>query len=86
MLTVEKLAILIRYQWDFRRFRSQATAQEKELMDIDWHDLAEMLQDLRLLHKNLLSKEYASKLYADLLAGCADEATAQTLLGYASTL
>ncbi|WP_201983015.1 hypothetical protein [Hymenobacter rubidus] len=86
MLTVAKLAILIKYQWNFQRFIEEAAASEKALMDVDWDEAGELLQDLRRYHHHLVSKEYAAKIHAILLAACADEATAQTLLGYASTL
>jgi hypothetical protein len=87
MLTVAKLTVFIKYHWDLRHFHKQSTAAEAALMaDIDWYDTVELLEDLRLYHKNLVSKEYAAKIHANLLAACADEATAQTLLGYASTL
>jgi hypothetical protein len=87
MLTVEKLAVLIKYDWNFRQFEIQGTAAEKTLMeDVDWDDLSEILGDLKLYHKKLVSQEYASKIHSELLAVCADKATAQTLLGYASTL
>ncbi|UOQ99279.1 hypothetical protein MUN81_07210 [Hymenobacter sp. 5317J-9] len=86
LLTVEKLAVLIKYQWDLRRFYKQAQAAEKELMDVDWNELSDVLQDLKLYHRNLVSKEYAKKILATLHEVCADKETAQTLLGYASTL
>ena len=87
MLTVAKLAVLIKYRWDYRRFNKQGLAEEKELLaDLDWHALAELLQDLKLYHKHLVSDEYAIKTHAALRTACADDETAQTLLGYASTL
>ena len=87
MLTVAKLAVLIKYQWNLRQFHKQGTPEEKELVaDLNWDDLSEILADLQLYHKNLVSAEYAKKIHADLLAVCADEQTAQILLGYASTL
>ena len=87
MLTVAKLAVLIKYQWNARSFKKQASAQEKELLaDIDWDDLGEVLQDLKLYQRKLVSAEYAHKILTDLRQICADEETAQTLLGYASTL
>ncbi|MBH8558380.1 hypothetical protein [Hymenobacter negativus] len=87
MLTVAKLAVLIKYRWDNHLFKKQASAQEKELLaDIDWYDISELLQDLKLYHKNLVAAEYAKKILADLRQTCADDETAQTLLGYASTL
>ncbi|GAB3576295.1 hypothetical protein [Hymenobacter daeguensis] len=86
MLTVAKLAVLIKYDWNFPLFEAEAMPAEKALMDLDWYETAELLNDLRLYHKNLVSKEYAATIHANLLAACADEATAQTLLGYASTL
>lgn len=85
-LTTAKLAVLIKYHWDYSRFKAQASVAEKQLMDIDWDDLGEILQDLKLYHRNLVSAEYARKIHADLLEVCADEETAQILLGYASTL
>ena len=87
MLTTAQLAILIKYQWDFRLFKKRASADEQALLlHLNWHDLAELLADLKRYHQNLVSVEYAKKIHADLLAVCADEQTAQTLLGYASTL
>lgn len=87
MLTVAKLAVLIKYQWDLRRFHKHSAAQERELMaDVDWHATAELLQDLKLYHKNLVSKDYARQIHANLLSICADEETTQTFIGYASTL
>ncbi|MBF9238177.1 hypothetical protein I2I05_12300 [Hymenobacter sp. BT683] len=87
MLTVEKLAILIKYHWNFRQFEKQATVPEKALMaDIDWDDLSEILQDLKRYHHHLVSTGYAQQIHANLLAVCADEDTAQTFIGYASTL
>ena len=87
MLTIAKLAVLIKYRWDYRRFNKQGLAEEKALLaDVDWHALAELLQDLTLYHKHLVSDEYAVKIHAALRTACADDETAQTLLGYASTL
>ena len=87
MLITAQLAILIKYQWDFRLFKKRASADEQALLQhLNWHDLAELLADLKRYHQNLVSAEYAKKIHADLLAVCADEQTAQTLLGYASTL
>lgn len=85
-LTTAKLAVLIKYHWDYRLFEAQAIGAEKQLMDIDWDDLGEVLNDLKLYHNGLVSPEYAQKIYADLREVCADEDTAQILLGYASTL
>lgn len=87
MLTVPKLAVFIKYQWDHRRFKKHGTSQEKELMaDLDWDTISEILEDLKRYHRHLVSKEYARKIHAELLAVCADGETAQTLIGYASTL
>jgi hypothetical protein len=87
MLTVAKLAVLMKYQWNLRQFHKQGTPEEKELVaDLDWDDLSEILNDLKLYHKKLVSAEYAKKIHAELLAVCADEETTQTLLGYASIL
>jgi len=87
MLTVTKLAVLIKYGWDNHRFKKQASAQEKELLaDIDWDDIGQVLQDLRLYQRKLVSAEYAKKILTDLRQVCADDETVQTLLGYANTL
>jgi hypothetical protein len=87
LLTVARLAVLIKYQWDLRRFYKQATAGEKELIQgLDWNHMAELLQDLKRYHQKLVSADYAAKIHAELLAACADEETAQTFIGYASTL
>ena len=87
MLTVAKLAVLIKYHWDNHLFKKQASAPEKELMtDIDWDNISEVLQDLKLYHHQLVAAGYAKKILIDLRQICADDETAQTLLGYASTL
>ena len=87
MLTVEKLLILVNWKWDHAAFLQAAPAKEKDLMaSLDWDEYAGLLQDLMLVTKNLVSKEYAQKVHRQLLAACADEATTQTFIGYASTL
>jgi hypothetical protein len=87
LLTVAKLGVLIQYQWDLRHFYKRSSAEEKALMDgLDWNATAELLEDLKRYHHRLVSPEYAAKIHADLVAACADEETAQTFIGYASTL
>jgi hypothetical protein len=87
MLTVEKLMILLNYNWDAYLFERTGSAAEKALLaDLDWGKYELLLQDLVLVSKNLVSKEYAHHIHQQLLAACADEATAQTFIGYASTL
>jgi len=86
-LTVARLAVLIKYQWDLRHFYKHASAAEKELIEgLDWNATAELLEDLKRYHHQLVSADYAAKIHSDLLAACADEETAQTFIGYASTL
>jgi hypothetical protein len=87
MLTVASLAILIKYQWNSALFAQQGSAAEKAAVaSLDWEEMADILADLKLFHQQLLSKDYAIKLHRRLLAACADEETAQMLIGYASTL
>ena len=87
MLTVAHLVILIKYRWDHHLFKKQATVEERELLAaIDWDDISEILQDLTRYHRGLVSADYARKILVDLRQVCADDETAQTLLGYASTL
>lgn len=87
VLTIEKLLVLLRFNWDEAWFEQQGSAAEKQLLaDIDWDKYASLLQDLLLVSKKLVSPEYARSVHRQLLAACADEATAQTFIGYASTL
>ncbi|GAA4049840.1 hypothetical protein GCM10022409_40710 [Hymenobacter glaciei] len=87
MLTLEKLLILLRFNWDEALFQQSGSAADKLLLaDIDWDKYASLLQDLLLVSKKLVSPEYARTVHRQLLAACADEATAQTFIGYASTL
>ena len=87
MLTVAKLSILIKFNWDDDQFIRGGSTREKQLLaDVDWGQCNSLLQDLILVTKHLVAAEYAKKTHAKLLAVCADEETAQTLLGYASTL
>ncbi|MDO7876937.1 hypothetical protein Q5H93_19480 [Hymenobacter sp. ASUV-10] len=87
MLTLPHLQLLIKYHWRAERFAREASAAEKDLMnELDWTQLAELLTDLQLYHQQLLSKDYARQVLHRLLATCADEATAQTFIGYAGTL
>ena len=87
MLTIEKLAVLLKFSWDEDQFMRGGSAAEKALLgDIDWGKYASLLQDLMLVAKKLVSPDYARLVHRRLLAACADEATAQTFIGYASTL
>ena len=87
MLTVEKLLILLRFNWDEEQFVQTASAADKALLGgLDWDKYASLLQDLMLISKKLVSTDYARGVHQQLLAACADEATAQTFIGYASTL
>ena len=87
MLTTEKLLILLRYNWDEDQFTQTASAADKALLgELDWDKYASLLQDLVLTSKKLVSPEYARGVHQQLVAACADEATAQTFIGYASTL
>ncbi|MBF9142197.1 hypothetical protein [Hymenobacter properus] len=87
LLTVARLAVLIKYGWDLRHFYKRSSAEEQALIEgLDWNAMAELLEDLKRYHRQLVSPEYATKIHAELLAVCADEETAQTFIGYASTL
>ena len=87
MLTVDKLSILIKFNWDDDQFiRGGSTREKKLLADVDWGQCNSLLQDLILVTRHLVATEYAKKTHAKLLSACADEETAQILLGYASTL
>ena len=87
LLTIDQLAVLLKFGWDEDWFVGQGSAAEKTLLgDIDWGKYASLLQDLMLVAKKLVSPDYARLVHRRLLAACADEATAQTFIGYASTL
>ena len=87
MLTLPRLQLLIKYHWRPDRFAREASPAEQALMAVlDWTQLGELLSDLQLYHQQLLSKDYARQLHRRLLATCADEATLETFIGYASTL
>jgi hypothetical protein len=87
MLTVEKLMVLLRFRWDEKLFVCGASAPEKAVLaGFDWAKYASLLHDLTLVSKKLVSPDYARTVHRQLLAACADEATAQTFIGYASTL
>jgi hypothetical protein len=87
MLTIDKLRVFLKFDWDSDLFAVSGSAREKALMHVlDWGEYAALLQDLMLVSKKLVSTEYARRVHRKLLAACADEATAQTFIGYASTL
>jgi len=87
MLTLPQLQLLIKYHWRADWFAREGSASEQALMaGLDWTQLNELLTDLQLYHQQLLSKDYARHLLRRLLEACADEATAQTFIGYAGTL
>lgn len=87
MLTVDKLMLLLKFNWDDDLFIRGASATEKALMaGLDWGKYVSLLQDLVLVSKNLVSTEYARAVHRNLHASCSDEETAQTFIGYASTL
>ena len=61
-------------------------AEKQLLANIDRDKYASLLRDLLLVSKKLVSLEFALTVHRQLLATCADETTAQTFIGYASTL
>ncbi|HEX8657896.1 MAG TPA: hypothetical protein VF690_10195 [Hymenobacter sp.] len=87
MLTVEKLEILLKVNWDSNLFLRGGSAKEQSLLaDINWSEYAGLLQDLMRISKNLFSTEYARAVRQQLLATCVDKESAQMFIGYASTL
>jgi hypothetical protein len=87
MLTVEKLKILLQCNWDEDLFaRAGSPSQQAFMAGIELGKYASLLQDLTLISKKLVSPEYARIVHQQLVAACADEATTQTFIGYASTL
>jgi len=87
MLTEEKLLTLIKFHWNAGLLRQQGSAAEQALLaDVEVEAAAELLQDLQRYHRGLVSRQYARQIHQTLLAACADEATAQLFIGYASTL
>ena len=87
MLTTEKLLLLLRFNWNEALFQQDGSVAEKQLLaNIDRDKYASLLRDLLLVSKKLVSLEFARTVHRQLLATGADEATAQTFIGYASTL
>ena len=87
MPTVEKLLILLRCNWDKVLFHQTGSAANKQLLtDIDRDKYASLRQDLLLAPKKSVAPEYARIVHRQMLATCVDKATAQTFIGYASTL
>jgi hypothetical protein len=87
MLTIDKLRVFLKFNWDSDLLARSGPALEKALMHgLDWGEYAALLQDLMLVSKKLVSTEYARRVHRKLVTACADEATAQTFIGYASTL
>ncbi len=79
--------MLLKFGGDEDWLVRQGSAAEKALLvGVDWDKYASLLQDLMLVAKKLVSTNYARLVHRRLLAACADEATAQTFIGYASTL
>ena len=77
MLTVEKLLVLLRFDWDEALFLQEAAPADKALLtDIDWSKYASLRQDLTLTSKKSVSPEYTRGVHRQLLAACVGEATA----------
>jgi hypothetical protein len=87
MLTAEKLETLLKFNCDSDLFLRGGSVKEKALLaDVNRSEYAGLLQDLMLILKNLVSPEYSRAVRQQLLTTCADKETAQTFIGYASTL
>ena len=82
MITSEKLAIYREYrnEDDWQRAGSP---KRDVLADEDWVVICKLLQEISMLKRNLVSREYGEQIRKRLTEMTADEKTAQELLNLA---
>lgn len=76
MITQEKLKIFSRYNGDVDMWAKTGGVKVKDVMQSsDWYLIDELIQDLRLIKKGLVSDKFAKKLNERLEENCDNEQT-----------
>lgn len=71
MITEEKLNVYSHFRGDIDGWARVGTQSQKEkISDADWFLIEELVQDIFLIQKNLVSKEFAQKIEAKLEKEC----------------
>ena len=78
MITSEQLAVYRDFNGDIDDYSRSGCPKEGD--GLDWHAVDSLLQELTMLKRNLVSKEYAGQIRQKLSEMTADEATARALL------
>lgn len=74
MLTKKKINIYIKYSGDLDAFTIAGTKKEKAIMgDEDWMLIDDLVQDVELMQKNLISKEMKDRVYEKMKMNLVDE-------------
>lgn len=74
MLTERKLEIYIKYSGDIDAFTIGGTKKEKSIMnDSDWILIDDLIQDIELIEKNLISEEMKIRVKEKMKINLVDE-------------
>ncbi|WP_149272939.1 hypothetical protein [Pareuzebyella sediminis] len=79
-ITKDKLKIYKKYSGNIGSWARLGKRKEYELMsDDDWHLIGELIQELELIEKGLVSEHYKDRILSKFDAVCPDESTKQEL-------
>ncbi|WP_149304152.1 hypothetical protein [Pareuzebyella sediminis] len=85
-ITKDKLKIYKKYSGNIDSWARSGKRKEHELMsDDDWHLIGELIQELELIEKGLVSEDYKDRILSKFNAACPDEATKQALKSLVGT-
>ncbi|RWY50953.1 hypothetical protein [Mucilaginibacter gilvus] len=84
MLTNESLTFYEKFGGDLDHLiRVGNKAEQASVTDEEWGFIKSLLQDILLVKKKLVSKEYEENLVAQIKANCSDESAIEKLYGIA---
>ncbi len=87
MITQEKVKIYNRFQGDIDGWARRGSKKEKSIMsDVDWSLIDSLVQDIRLIQKELTSKEFSDALQIRLSENCNNPETISQLEKIANKL
>jgi hypothetical protein len=79
MITSEKLAVYRKFDGDGDNWSRGGCPKREIFDDSDWFAIGNLLQELTMLKRNLVSREYGEQIRQRLSEMTADEGTARTL-------
>lgn len=87
MITLNKLKLFKQYKGDGDVFVRIATKKEKDIIDYsDWEMIDELLQDVGLINKGLVSDDYRERINNKLEVFCDSQNTIKELINLSKAI